>query len=416
MPLINGRGETIQIETESLHFEEPERKDIPKVFLDGVLPTTKKDGNVTLRFRYASNTAEHSGFCTAKVQGDSSTRYPKKNFTLKLYKDSELEEKMKIDFKGWGSQSKFVIKANWIDILHVRNIGCARLWGDVVKSRQNYDSIPELMRTAPNQGAVDGFPVKVYNNGIYLGRYDWNIPKDAWMANMNDKNGIHCICASEDYNDYTDFVATPPCNGTDWTDEIHDVFPTALKTSFQAMANFIINSSDSEFVSGLDAYLDVESTIDAYCFISACALWDSVGKNQQFLTYDGTKWYQNMYDMDCAWGLWWTGVWAEESALQPFVRRNTNRLYNRLATLFSAEIKARYAELRTGALSEGHIISRMEQWTDICPPYLVAEDYAATTAEGAYVSMPLVTENNVQKLRERILHILGISDAWIDSL
>lgn len=105
--------------------------------------------------------------------------------------DDALEEKLKVDFKGWGKQRKHVYKANWIDLSHARNVVSARLWADVVKSRADYELLPELLRTSPNQGAVDGFPVKVYSQGIYQGRYTLNIPKDAWMANMDHSFEVH---------------------------------------------------------------------------------------------------------------------------------------------------------------------------------------------------------------------------------
>lgn len=414
MGLIDGYGNKIGVDTSSF---EPSLKDIPKVFLDGTLPSTKNDGEYLLKFRYFSNSAEYSGYCTAKVQGDSSTRWPKKNFTLKLFKDSEKSKKLKIDFKGWGEQSKFVIKANWIDILHVRNIGCARLWGDVVKSRVGYDDIPELLRTSPNQGAVDGFPVKVYNNGIYLGRYDFNIPKDKWMTNMDDGNSNHCIMGSEAYSNYCAFKETPLCNGTDWTDELHDVMPTNIKNSFIAMATFVNESSDTDFVNNVGTYLDVESIIDAYCFLSACCLWDSNQKNQMFLTYDGVQWYQTMYDMDCAFGMFWTGTWIENSYIQNGVRMDAgNRLLYKVGRLLTTDVQSRYAELRNSVLSAGHIISRLEQWTDITPPELLAEDYATTTANGTFTEIPLKTENTVPKLREWVNTILASSDDWVDGL
>ncbi len=77
-------------------------------------------------------------------------KYPKKNFTIKLFKDSERNQKKKVAFKNWGEQNKFCLKANWIDISHARNVVSARLWGDVVKSRNNYNELPELLRTSPN--------------------------------------------------------------------------------------------------------------------------------------------------------------------------------------------------------------------------------------------------------------------------
>ena len=148
---------------------EPATEDIPKIFIDGQIPTTKTEVNAELT--YISKTLNFHAYITIKCQGNSSMSYPKKNFTIKLFKDANRSEKLKVDLKGWGKQNKFVLKANWIDISHLRNVVSARIWGDIVKSRSNYEDLPEELRTSPNQGAVDGFPIKVYNNGVYQGRY-----------------------------------------------------------------------------------------------------------------------------------------------------------------------------------------------------------------------------------------------------
>ena len=159
---------------------EPQLMDMPRIyFSEGTLPTSKTA--TVMKFDYYSKTNEYHGYVDIKCQGTSSMSYPKKNFTIKLYTDKAKTKKLKVDFKGWGKQSKFVLKANWIDITHARNVVSARLWGDIVKTRPDYaTALPELLRTSPNQGAVDGFPVLVYSNGVYQGRYTLNIPKDKW--------------------------------------------------------------------------------------------------------------------------------------------------------------------------------------------------------------------------------------------
>ena len=148
---------------------EPEGDDIPKVFINGSIPTTKDEVNAELT--YISKTLNFHSYIEIKCQGNSSMSYPKKNFTVKLFEDAEHTSKKKINFKGWGKQNKYCLKANWIDISHLRNVVSAKLWGDIVESRSNYDTLPELLKDSPNNGAIDGFPIKVYNNGIYQGRY-----------------------------------------------------------------------------------------------------------------------------------------------------------------------------------------------------------------------------------------------------
>ena len=65
---------------------EPQLMDMPRIyFSEGTLPTTKTA--TMLRFDYYSKTAEHHGWAEIKCQGNSSMSYPKKNFTIKLFKD-----------------------------------------------------------------------------------------------------------------------------------------------------------------------------------------------------------------------------------------------------------------------------------------------------------------------------------------
>lgn len=391
---------------------EPADEDIPKVFFGKALPQTKTD--TIMSFRYISKTEDISGYCKTKAQGNSSMSYPKKNQTVKLYKDAECKEKLKANFKGWGEQTKFCFKANWIDITHARNVVSARLWADVVKSRANYAELPELLRTSPNQGAVDGFPVKVYAEGIYQGRYTINIPKDAWMANMDDSLDTHCILCGENYGSGC-FRAAANIDGTDWTDEIHDTVPSTIKTRWNEAISFIMNSTDDEFVAGIGDYFDVNSLIDYYLFgLASCGL-DAFGKNQLYMTYDGQKWNATMYDMDSTWGLWWNGDRFVSSdyardQYQDFKDGEGNLLYIRLESLFKDAIWERWKALRENSLSVANIINRFERFTDIAPPYLVEEDYAETTGAGAFTEIPQTNENNIQQIRQYIIDRLVYCD------
>lgn len=400
---------------------EPQLMDMPRIyFSEGALPTTKDA--TTLKFDYYSKTTEYHGWAEIKCQGNSSMGYPKKNFTIKLYKDKEKTQKLKINFKGWGAQSKFVLKANWIDISHARNIVSARIWADIVKSRTGYANLPELLRTSPNQGAVDGFPVTVYGNGYYQGRYTLNIPKDKWMSNMDDSLDTHCILCGENYASGC-FRATANINGGDWTDELHDTVPASIKTRWNECISFVMNSTDEEFKANLHNYFDVDSLTDYLLYgIESCG-FDAFGKNQIYFTYDGQKWIASMYDMDSTWGLWWNGnsFVATDYPRESFEDfngsgREGNLLYIRLQKLFVNEIKARYAELKQTIFTYPYLVNKFEEFAQICPLDIVKEDYASTTANGAYTAIPSRTTNNIQQIRNYIKARLDYSDSYINSL
>lgn len=398
---------------------EPMEDDIPKVFFGGALQQTKDEKVVS--FRYISKTEDVSGYAEIKAQGNSSMSYPKKNQTVKLFKDAECTEKLKIDFKGWGKQNKFCFKANWIDLTHARNVVSARLWADVVKSRSSYAELPELLRTTPNQGAVDGFPIKVYANGIYQGRYTLNIPKDKWTFNMDDDLNEHCALCGENYASGC-FRASAQINESDWTDEIHDTVPTSIKTRWNEVISFVMNSTDDEFKANIGNYFYIDSLIDYYLFgLASCGL-DAFGKNQIYLTYDGQKWIASMYDMDSTWGLYWNGSsfvatnYARTSYEDLVNGRQGNLLYIRLEQLFKEELQARWAELKASALSIENIINRFERFTDIASAELVNEDYASTTGDGAFTGIPSKTTNNIQQIRAYALARQTWTDEYVTAL
>lgn len=387
---------------------EPAEDDIPKVFFGGALQQTKDEAVVP--FRYISKTQDVSGYAEIKAQGNSTMRFPKKNQTVKLYKDAACEEKLKVDFKGWGKQNKHCYKANWTDLSHARNVVSARIWGDIIKSRANYAELPELMRTSPNLGVIDGFPVKVYADGVYQGRYTLNIPKDAWMANMDDELDNHCILCGEGGASSLFREASM----TSWTDEIHKTVPASISARWLEVINFVMTSTDEEFKANLDSYIDVQSLLDYHLFGLAMCGMDGYAKNQLFMTWDGIKWYAQVYDMDATWGLSWNAYFVATDyprSSYEDMSGGGNLLYIRLEEVFWNELRERWAELKAGALSMANIVNRFERFTDIMPEELVKDDYAETTANGEFKTIPLQGKNNVQQIRTYAL----ARQKWVDN-
>lgn len=382
---------------------EPAIDDIPKVYIDGTIPTTKDE--VTGKLTYISKTLSFVAYIKIKCQGTSSLSYAKKNFTVKLFEDENFENKLNINFKGWGEQNKFCLKANWIDISHARNIVSAKLWGDIVRARSRFDSYPEEYKTSPNCGAIDGFPIQVYCNGLYWGRYTWNIPKDGWMSNMDDSLETHCILGSENYESGC-FRAAAVIDESDWTDELHDECPESIKTSLNNAITFVMTSSDEDFVANIENYFDLPSLIDYYIFSYACCHLDGLGKNQLLFTYDGTHWIAGAYDLDSTWGLYWDGAsfvstsYRMQADYETGVHGTSNLLYERLENLFSEQIKERWIELRENVLSNINVIRKFEDFMNICPPYIVEQDYWTTTGNGAFTNIPSPIDNNIGQIRD----------------
>ena len=401
---------------------EPMEDDIPKVFLNGdeFANMTKDKNEVNMELDYMSKTKAFHSYIKIKFQGSSSLSKPKKNFTIKMYSDEIRETKMKLVFKDWATESnKYVLKANYIDHTHARNIVSARLWSDIVESRSDYESLPIELRTSPNNGVVDGFPIKVYVNGVYQGLYTWNIPKDGWMNNMDEALDTHCmLCGASNYvTSGENPCAFRSASVSGWTDELHDTMPDTIKSSWTNFISFVMNSTDEEFVANAENYFDVQSVIDFCIFTRIDAGLDSIGKNQMFFTYDGVKWIESVYDKDSTWGINVSGYLIENADILEFQTDyaifteggKTNLLYERVEFLFLDKLKSRYAELRSGVLSVSNIITKFERFTDVIGNDLYNEDTEP-------YNIPSATTSNIQQIRKFVVKRLAYMDGVINAL
>lgn len=398
---------------------EPNFRDIPTVAITGSLPTNKNEGEVPVYLEYTSDSTSFVSYATLKVQGASSTRYPKKNFTVKLFSDSRRTAKDKRVFRDWKKANKFVLKANWIDHSHARNIVNARIWSKIVKSRSDFDTLPKALREG--HLAVDGFPIKVFANGIYQGIYTWNVPKSA-LYGLDDSVDEHALVQG-DSSDYSGSILFRASNDNEgkWSDETHDEKPQAISNGWNRVLSFVYTSTDSEFVSNFESYFDKQSIIDQYIFIYGACIVDNLAKNQTFFTYDATKWYGGMYDMDGTWGCppfpenkstWYDydTEFQTDYTVCTDGDGTTNLLYEKVGRLFRSDIIERYVELRKEILSKSNIDAEFDRFMNVIPPYLYDEDVASTTGEGQYTTIPLASTNNPIQIRQFVTDRLSYVD------
>jgi len=340
--------------------------EIPKVYFEGDISnmTDKKDEREIL-LKFTSDNLSFEKFAKIKVQGSSSLVYDKKNYTINFYENDSFEKKSKVDMKkGWGEQSKYNLKANWIDKTHSRNIVSARLAG---KIQEKYGVLNEL----PNHGSIDGFPVEVYINNEFLGIYTWNIPKDDWMFNIDKNNPNHLVLEGGWYTDYTNFKKyLDGFDGTGWEVEAGTTNKETV-TNFNRLVDFINNSSDEEFVRDFDNYLNKDATLNYLAMIYLVEGIDNTGKNMMLLTYDnGKTWYPCLYDLDSTWGTWTDGTLNESYKILPedeIADHSTNNLFLRMIKTMPNEVSKRWFDLRKDIFSKENILNEFKSFEESIP-------------------------------------------------
>ena len=303
--------------------------------------------------------------------------------------------------KKWVNKNKYCFKKNWIDSTHTRNLSGARIAYDMVNSRPESDFKTNLLNT-PHNGSVDGFPIKVYVNGEFWGLYTWNIPKDAWMFNMDDNNPNHMILCAE-RNNTGDNTQNITCefratwggqSDPDWSIEV-GTYSETLKNSFNNAISHVMNSSDENFKANFGNYFDLYSVLDYYCFSYLTAHIDGLAKNMLLATYDGVHWGTCLYDMDSTYGSTWDGKSFKNPDIKcPEEYEETNSLlWQRIVKNFPQELYDRYFELRNGALSLGNIVTHVEEIYDLIPDRVFNDDRQKWTG------IPAQTTNTITRFR-----------------
>ena len=339
---------------------------VPVIYLDGNFSGISKDNEKNVKIRYESKEKTFEGYTSIKWQGTSSIEYPKKNYTIKLYKDEKEEEKLKVNFKNWGEENKFCLKANYIDFTQARNVVSARIAGSLEsENNRPVDS--------PNNGCIDGFPVKVVINGLYQGLYTLNIPKDGWMFGMDEDNPNHIVwCAKKNNNGIYNTSEIRACefrelakgNEEDWSLEFPKEQSDYNLAALNRVIKFVKDSSDEEFITKFEEYFNKEATLNYYIFqYFSCGI-DGLAKNMLMVTYDGNIWYPSLYDMDSTWGSYTDGSkLLPYDTLCPDEYKETNSLlWQRIEKLFAKDLYRQYKELRLNQLSEDNIIKEFEQF------------------------------------------------------
>ncbi len=321
---------------------------IPKIYLEGNLTMTTKEEIGNFKVKYVSDTVNLEKYATLKIQGSSSIWYEKKNYTIKFFDDEDCLNKYKVDF-GWGRENKYVLKANWVDKTHSRNIVLANI-ASQVQAKYN------LYQNTPNNGLIDGFPVEVYLNNEFYGLYTLNIPKDDWLFGMDKSNSNHIIMVGEIYTSGTLFQEV---SYDGWTNQLDDNSIT-VQQKFLRLQNFIINSTDQEFKENIDEYLDLDATLNYYILGQTFNIADNTAKNMIITTYDGKIWSPTLYDLDATFGAFFNG----KELYQPdfIITLEDNKLFERINKLYGKELANRYFELRKTILSEENINKEIDKF------------------------------------------------------
>lgn len=381
---------------------------IPRLTLTGDVTGMSKEVEKTLNYTCLDKDGiEKTGTCTLKWQGSSSLTFDKKNYTIKF--DNAFEV-----VSGWGSQKKYVLKANFVDFSHARNVVCAKLWGKIVKARTTVNT---TLNVLPNGGAIDGFPIILSLNGKFHGLYTWNIPKDAWMFGMDGTGQQAILCAERNNNEAVAFKALATfekdSNGefdfeveyssdeqTDW-----------ILESLNRLISEVKDSDGTNITNVIGQYLDWDSAIDYFIHTVLTDNYDGVWRNYLLSTYDGVKWFFTGYDMDVVLGLRSLGkyFYAADVSTKFTDVANMHKVFGLIWKYMRPQLRDRYNALRESVMAEHVVANEFMNFVNDIPLPIYTDDARL------WKSIPSSSANNLSTIINYYNFRCKIADEWITS-
>lgn len=357
---------------------------LPSVSLQGSMQGISKNDRVLLRSVLQDGENESTCYAYISWQGHTTLTNAKKNYTVRFFRDKALTDKYRMVLRpGWQEEHKYVLKANYADPTHIRNLFAAQVWARMAACRDHLH--PRLQETSCF-GAVDGFPVTIWLNGEFHGLYTLNLHKDDDLYAMGSKRyDAIMICNAQTMAESLFRAPAVFQEGrSDWELEYcRDEDAFWIQNHFNNLIRFVMGADDETFRSGLHQHLDVDAAIDYLLFMYAMGLTDSAAKDLIFLSYAGGPWIASAYDMEDALGLSADGT----SALPPddFLPACTNGmwdsatdslLWDRLLQCFEPQIRTRWQALRDSVLAEDQLSELLKTHLLSVPAEAVAMDQA----------------------------------------
>lgn len=281
--------------------------------------------------------------CGLRIQGTSSTTYPRKNYRIyfsrstkygtKLYVNGVEVADFKYSFKpGARPIDIFCLKADFSDSSSTHNTGAVRIVNDIWK-RCGWLTPPQMAYKGNYDVriGVDGFPIDLFydNNGtgenVYLGKYNFNNEKSGsgiiygfeGIEGFNDEATLKgernkCICLEflnnsealclfgtsnmDTFDDALEFRFKPDQT---WA-TAHEDDKAAVKRLWEWI--YSCKGNPTKFLNEYAEYFGNDSPFAWYLITDYFMAVDNRAKNMMLVTWDGKIWYFIPYDMDTVFG------------------------------------------------------------------------------------------------------------------
>lgn len=304
----------------------------------------------------------------AKYRGASSLNYEKRSYAIKLVDSNG--NKLDTSLFGLRKDNNWILDAMAVDKARMRNRVAFDIWNSM-NVKPYYSNKEPKARLG-----IDGRFVELYLNDAYWGIYNLSEKMDRKQLKLKkmkdgEVRGVlykgfdwYGTCFDDDPEEYFNDSSIYQGFEAKYPDVDEDGF-----TDWEPLVEkeeFVIDSTDEEFVAEYASHFDVPVIMDLHILMNVISAMDNRGKNQFYYIYDITKDKKMSFapwDMDSSFGRSWNAKELESSydGVYFYSPYYVNRMIN-LDESFMKNVAKRYFDLRNNILSVDSIKSRFDNY------------------------------------------------------
>lgn len=303
-------------------------------------------------------------------RGSGALRYVKKSYGFHLWEDGT-ETSKDVSLLGLREDNSWILDAMWLDKARMRNRVLFDIWNEFSK--------PYYIASEPKAtNGTHGYLVEVFLDGKYHGLYVLSDKLDRKQLKLKKDGGYLYKVTGWSDECLLRGVTSPYNNNSLIWNEVEMDYPDEIgKIEFKYyknLINFVTNATSEEFSLRFEEMIDIGSMVDHFIYTNLFCGYDNIGRNTFWGIYDvkkAEKMIPLIWDLDGTLGRTWDRQKEDpESGFLVYNRHNgkSYKIYKRILTDNPADIKskikARWAEIKNGALSISNMNAKLEYYAN----------------------------------------------------
>ena len=304
-----------------------------------------------------------------EFRGSTAQRFPKKPYKIEFVDGPDLDaaDGLDVQFPGLRDDDDWILDAAYRDTTFVRNLVSMDIWNDL----RGYAYIDD-QGSPEGQPALMGGLVEVVLDNQYQGIHVLQERLDRKLLDLSQ--GTESALFKADSNLATlEFISSVR---EDFEQDYPDFPEMDSYSILENLISFVNNSTDQQFVDGIEDFVDIDSVVDYFLFNLITMATDNLKKNYFLYRNESGKLLMTPWDFDSTFGISWTGedfpddnYWPPSQSRGGYCMRaaepNCNFLISRLSvvsTEFNTRLTARWIELKNNIYSIDSLSGRFQEY------------------------------------------------------